>query len=169
MDTATQEQQAPMAAEPQKEHQWLQRLVGEWTVEGEATMGPDEPVQKFGGTETVRPIGSTWIVAQGDGDMCGDGPAVTLMTLGFDPAKERFVGTWIGSMMNHLWVYNGTMDESGTVLTLESEGPTPTGAMATFRDVIEVKGDDHRVLTGFMPAEDGGWHQIMRAEYRRVK
>jgi len=28
---------------PQKEHLWLQRLVGEWTVETECQMGPDQP------------------------------------------------------------------------------------------------------------------------------
>ena len=32
-----------MKAEPQKEHQWLQKLVGEWTSEGEADMGPGQP------------------------------------------------------------------------------------------------------------------------------
>ena len=28
-----------MKTEPQKEHQWLQKLVGEWTYESECSMG----------------------------------------------------------------------------------------------------------------------------------
>jgi len=48
-----------MKTEPQKEHQWLQQLVGEWTYEGEASMGPDKPPEKFQGTESVRSIGRT--------------------------------------------------------------------------------------------------------------
>ena len=39
----TVQQELPMKAKPQKEHQWLQRLVGEWTYEGEMTMGPGSP------------------------------------------------------------------------------------------------------------------------------
>lgn len=43
-------------AEPHKENQWLRKLVGEWATEGEAEMGPGQPVSPFKGTETVRPL-----------------------------------------------------------------------------------------------------------------
>lgn len=61
-------------AEPQKEHRWLQKLVGEWTFEGEAPMGPDKPPEKFKGTERVRSLGDLWFVAEGQGEMPGGGP-----------------------------------------------------------------------------------------------
>ena len=32
-----------MDAEPQKEHQWLDKFVGEWISEAECMMGPDQP------------------------------------------------------------------------------------------------------------------------------
>ena len=38
------------------------------------------------------------------------GPATMIMTLGYDPAKKRFVGTFIGSMMTNLWVYEGELE-----------------------------------------------------------
>jgi hypothetical protein len=38
-------------APPQKEHQWLQKLVGEWTYDIEATMEPGKPPEKSTGTE----------------------------------------------------------------------------------------------------------------------
>ena len=38
MGTTTTQEAPTMKAEPQKEHQWLEKLVGEWTFEGEATM-----------------------------------------------------------------------------------------------------------------------------------
>jgi hypothetical protein len=43
METNQTQQEATMQAEPQKEHQWLQKLVGEWTYETEAIMEPDQP------------------------------------------------------------------------------------------------------------------------------
>ena len=81
-----------MKVEPQKEHQWLQQLVGAWTSEAEATMEPGKPPQKFTGTETVRSVGGVWVVAEGDGEMPGGGVGTTVMTLGYDPQKKRYVG-----------------------------------------------------------------------------
>lgn len=92
-----------MNAEPQKEHAWLHRMVGEWTYEIEACMKPGEPPQKLKGNEIVRSIGGIWIVAEGRGEMPGGGIATTILTVGFDPAAKKFVGSWIGSMMSHLW------------------------------------------------------------------
>jgi hypothetical protein len=160
-----------MQTEPQKEHQWLQRLVGEWTMEGECSMGPDQPPMKSKATETVRSLGGLWFIAEGKGDMPDGQPCSTVMTLGYDPRTERFVGTWIGSMMTHLWIYDGELDASGKVLTLAAEGPSFTDPtkMAKYRDVIEVKSDDHRILTSHLLGEDGKWTQFMTAHYRRTK
>ena len=47
-----------------------------------------------------------------------------MMSLGFDPQKGRFVGTFIGSMMTHLWIYDGALDASGQALILDAEGRT---------------------------------------------
>ena len=65
------------AAEPQKEHQWLQQLVGEWTYENEAMMGPDQPLMKSQGTERVRSLGGLWTVGEGQGLMPDGDPATT--------------------------------------------------------------------------------------------
>ncbi|TXT39001.1 MAG: ribulose kinase [Planctomycetota bacterium] len=58
-----------MHAEPQKEHQWLQRLVGEWTFEAECSMGPDQPPMKSTGSEVVRSLGGLWTIGEGQGEM----------------------------------------------------------------------------------------------------
>ena len=160
-----------MKADPQKEHQWLHKLVGEWTSEADAAMGPDKLPETFKGTENVRSLGGLWILAEGQGEMPGGGLATTMMTLGYDPQTKRYVGTWIGSMMTHLWVYDGALDAAQRVLTLEAEGPDMAGAgkTAKYRDVIEFKTDDHRVLTSHMRSDDGTWHQFMTAHYRRKK
>jgi len=160
-----------MNAEPQKEHQWLQKLVGEWTYEADCNMGPDKPPAKSGGSEKVRSLGGLWVLCEGQGEMPGGGSATMLMTLGYDPLKKRYVGTWIGSMMTNLWIYDGELDAAGKVLTLNAEGPNMAaeGKMAKYKDVIEFKSDDHRVLTSQMQGDDGKWQQFMTANYRRKK
>ena len=160
-----------MHVEPQKEHEWLQKLVGEWTYEAEATMKPGEPPEKASGTESVRSLGGLWILAEGHGEMPGCGPATTILTLGYDPEKKRYIGTWVGSMLTHLWVYNGALDAAGTTLHLDTEGPSMAGdgKMSRYQDIIEIKSDDHRVLYSQVLGDDGKWNRFMTAHYRKKK
>src|ERR671914_871581 len=127
METSNTQPETTMKTEPQKEHQWLQRFIGEWTFEGEAMMEPGQPPAKFTGTESVRSLGDLWFLAEGQGEMPGGGTATTLVTLGYDSQKQRYVGTWIGSMMTHLWVYDGTLDAAGGGVAPLGGGPPHGG------------------------------------------
>jgi hypothetical protein len=160
-----------MQTEPQKEHEWLKKLVGAWTMEGECNMGPDQPPMKSNGTETVRSLGHLWTIGEGTSEMPDGNQGNMIMTLGYDPLKKRYVGTWIGSMMTHLWIYDGELDASGKVLSLAADGPSFTDPTKTakYKDVIEFKNDDHRILTSHLLGEDGKWTQFMTAHYRRKK
>jgi hypothetical protein len=73
--------------------------------------------------------------------------------------------------MTYLWIYDGEMDANERVLTLNAEGPAMSGEgkMAKYRDVIEFKSDEHRVLTSHILGDDGLWHQFMTAHYRRTR
>jgi hypothetical protein len=155
-------------AEPEKEHRWLDRLVGEWTYEGECSMGPGQPALKTTGVEVVRSLGGLWTIGEGEGDTPDGGTAKTVMTLGYDPQAKRFVGTFIASMMSYLWIYSGSLDESGKVLALDAEGPGFSGeGMGKYQDQIELVDDDHRVLTSRVLGENGQWNVFMTAHYRR--
>ena len=70
------------------EHAWLQQFVGEWRYETEVVMGGDEAPLKCSGTETVRSLGSLWIIADAKGEMPGGGAATMQLTLGFDPQSN---------------------------------------------------------------------------------
>ena len=160
-----------MKVDPVKQHTWLRKFLGEWTSECTAMCGPEGSAQTTTGTESVRTLGDVWIIGEGRGEMPGGGEAQMVRTLGYDPSRERFVGTWIGSMMTHLWIYNGQLDAAGKVLTLHCEGPNfeKPGAMCRYRDVHEIISDNERTLTAFVQGEDGSWTQIMTATYRRKK
>ena len=156
-----------MQAEPQKQHQWLDRFIGEWTWESECNMGADQPPTKTIGTEVVRSLGGLWIIAEGVGGADGCS-GKTIMTLGFDPQNDRFVGTFIASMMTHLWPYNGSLNAAEKILTLDSEGPSEN-AIAKYQDIIEFISDDHQVMTSQILMDDGNWNHFMTAHYRRQK
>jgi hypothetical protein len=161
-----------MKVDPQQEHRWLQALLGEWTYEGEAAAAePGQPPATFRGTEVVRALGEVWVLAEGKGEMPGGGTASMLITLGYDPKEQRFVGTWIGSMMTHLWVYSGgSLDAEGRTLTLEAKGPSFTDPekLERYQDVIEVVNADHRLLRSRVRLEDGSWQEFMKVDYRRA-
>lgn len=155
--------------QPQKEHHWLQKLVGDWTFENECIMGPDQPPSKFTGKETVRSLGGIWVLCEGEGESPGGGSAKSIMTLGYDPDKKRFVGTFIASMMTYLWLYDGSLE--GNVLTLDAEGPSfvGDGKIVKYQDIIEFVSDDHRTLRSQVLGADGKWNHFMTAHYRRKK
>lgn len=152
------------------EHKWLQKLVGEWTSEmpTDCTSPPDQPAEKQQGTETVRSLGGLWTVGEGTMPYEG-GEHQTIMTLGYDPQQKKFVGTFIGSMMTHLWPYSGSLDTAGKVLTLDSEGPSfmEEGKMAKYHDMIEFVDDNHRTLSSEYQNADGTWTKFMTAHYYR--
>lgn len=169
MSTDTTEQTPCMQAEPQTEHRWLLKLVGEWEYETGSLMGPDGPFEKCTGSESVRPLGNLWILAEGQGEMPGGGAAAMMLTLGYNPQEKGFVGTWIGSMMTHLWVYKGTLDADEKSLVLDTEGPDMTveGKLTKYRDVIRLENNDSRTLTSHVLGDDGVWQVMMTTSYRR--
>ena len=85
-------------AEVLKEHAFLEKMVGDWTVAASDMTG-DKPWQ-----ETVRSLQGIWFVAEGAGQMSDGKQATTILTLGYDSSKGKYVGSWIGSMMDYMIV-----------------------------------------------------------------
>lgn len=132
-------------------------------------MGPDQPPTKNSGREVVRSLGKLWTIGEGTVDTPDGGSCDSIMTLGFDPQAERFVGTFIVSVMTHLWPYDGQLDSTGKILTLNSVGPSfaGDGTMAKYQDIIEFVSDNHRTLSARVQDVDGVWQQFMTAHYHR--
>ena len=84
-------------------------------------------------TERVRSLHGLCVVAEGE--MPGGGAATSIMTLGYDRRCHRYVGTWVGSMMTHLWDYEAKL--------------------AGYQDIITIQDDDHRTLTARVQTADG--------------
>jgi hypothetical protein len=149
-------------AKPRAEHGFLERMVGSWDVTSDMSAG-------IPWVEEVRSLRGIWIVAEGSGEMPGgEGLATTMLTLGFDPAKGKYVGTWFGSMMDFLWVYEGEVEPDGKTLSLYTIGPKMSGeGLADYREQIIFVSDDHRIFNSSAKQPDGSWKQFMEAHYRR--
>lgn len=170
-----------MHTEPTAQHRWLHQLVGEWAVVSEYP-GPDGKPHRSHGREVVRQLGDLWIVGELEGEMPGGGTMRAMMTIGFDVRKGRFVGSWVGSPMAHMFAYEGELNPSGTRLTLECEGPamcdpsatdanagpTAAPALAWYQDVIEIRSRAERRLISSMRGPDGTWTQFMEAILTRT-
>jgi hypothetical protein len=152
---------------PTKEHDFLQQLVGSWSSTGSCMM-PDGGTSASSGTQTVHSLGGLWIVIEGRND-AAEGGGEFVLQLGFDPEKGKFVGTFIASMMTKLWIYEGTLDENGTVLTLAAEGPSFTGeGTALYHDIVEIEGPDSYLFSGNAQMPDGSWNRFMSSRLVRT-
>lgn len=156
--------------EPLEQHQWLLQLLGDWSYEHDCDMGPDQPPMKCSGQQTTRALGQLWILTEMTGALPNGESSSSVITLGYDPAQERFVGTFVSSCMTHLWPYRGTLDAARKVLTLDSEGPSFSGdgTMAKYQDIIEIIDIDHYTMTSQLQGPDGQWVRFMHGAYRRT-
>ncbi len=155
--------------EPTPEHHYLLQLVGDWNIQTEYQMGPDQPRMQSTGTQSTRAIGSLWTL----GEMItpgADGQSMlSLMTLGFDPARHKFVGSFVSSCMTHQWLYEGSLDDSQRVLTLVAEGPSfaGDGSLAKYHDVIEVVDRNTYLFSSRYQDPSGQWIEFMWGKHTR--
>jgi hypothetical protein len=163
-------QEIPEMPAPQKEHQWLNQLVGDWDTEGEIHMAPGMEPIKSTGTDTSRMLGGFWLLSDVKGEMMGMTMEAKL-TIGYDAEKKKYVGSWVDSMTSYMWTYEGSVDDSGKVLTLNTQGPCPQrgGQMTNFKEVMEIKNKDERTFTSSYQEEDGKWTKMVAVKYRRKK
>jgi hypothetical protein len=162
--------QPPEMPKPQKEHEWFKQLEGEWTTTGEMQMDANTPPVKSKGTESARMLGGFWMISTLKGEMMGI-QFESLFTIGYDPEKKKYVGTWVDNMMPHMWKYEGELDETGKTLTLHTTGPCPKGSgkMRKFKEQMTIKDKDTRSFSSSMEEDDGKWTTFVRMESKRKK
>lgn len=142
------------------EHLWLHKLVGGWRA------GLQEGQMEA--AETFSKVGENWVIGEGQIRHTSGEIWHYRIQLGFDRSKGKFVGSWVGSMMDTFWVYEGELE--GDTLTLNSVGPdwSDPSKMVLFQDIYKLLEDGSRTLTSRVQQEDGSWHQFMHESYFRV-
>lgn len=155
--------------EPTKEHHWLKQLVGEWRYETTVQESLESEPEDVVGTEHVYAVGDLWVQLEANQEMKDGVAQKSLITLGYDIKQGKFVGTFVSSMMDYFWYYEGEIDESGQSLILTSEGPDMTDETkrATYRDIIAITGPKTREFRSQAPGENGEWQEFMVMKYTR--
>lgn len=167
--TAVAKAQFPQAM---PEHKIIMGEVGSWDAvvktwmneQGQADASVEPTVAKA--KEVNRAVGPFWVVSDFSGSFAGmdfKGHAIT----GFDPAKKKFVGTWVDSFTPSPMTMVGTYDEKTKTMTYETTGIGMEGTEVKGKMTVAYKGKDSRVMTSY-EMQDGKPVKMMEITYTRA-
>jgi hypothetical protein len=172
VSTAEASAAAPAAPAPPKvgpEHAQLRKEAGVWDATVEMSEAPGQKPQISQGTETATLIANgLWLVSDFKADFGGqpfEGHGVT----GYDPAKKKYVGTWVDTWSTALGTSEGTFDPATKKSTAYMDAPDMTGKMIKMKMETEWKDDDTRVFTMWSPGPDGKSFPGLKITYKRRK
>lgn len=151
------------APKPTPEHELLAKGAGVWDATIKSWMqGPDAELTVSKGVETVKMMpGGLWALSEFQGKL-GDAEFHGAGQSGYDPAKKKFVGTWVDSLSPSVMTMEGEYDAGSKTLTMHSKGVGPDGKPYDAK-LVDVHTDAaHRVFTMFMKSEE------TRDEYMKV-
>ncbi len=157
--------QMPAMPQPGPEHEMLKKDVGTWDASVEAFMAPGAPAMVSKGTETVSMMGGFWQLSEFKSEMMGQ-PFEGRGTTGYDPAKKKYVGTWVDTMMPSYYTVEASYDAAKKTMTSVMEGPDPSGQISKTKAITEWKDADNRVFTMYGPDDKT---VVMRITYKRRK
>ncbi|QDV09729.1 hypothetical protein Poly30_52880 [Planctomycetes bacterium Poly30] len=150
-------------------HPYLQRLLGDWRIRSEVGGGSDGATMVMESTESVEAMGP-WIVSRiRAGGEPGDFEA--RLALAYDAETDDIVGFWVDSSSSHMWNYRCWLDEGGSTLTAEAEGPAfdDPSRVTRFQDITEFDGSGRRLLRSRMLGADGEWVEFSSGVAERVR
>ena len=159
---------APVMPKPGPEHEVLKPLAGEWDATVESFAAPGQPPMLAKGIETGTMIGGFWLVSDFKSEVMGQ-PFLGRSTLGYDPAKKKYVSTWIDSMTPSLSVGESDYDAATKTFTGWTDAVDHRGRPTRFKMVTVFKDPATRISTMSMKGPDGKEMMVMRITYTRQR
>jgi hypothetical protein len=142
-------------AKPTDEHKILAADVGTWDASIKSYMaGPNSEPTMSKGTEVNEMLeGGLWLLSKFDGEF-GGAKFHGRGQFGYDPAKKKYVATWVDSMSASISLMDGTYDAKTKTMTYVTDGVTPDGKTKYTQKMVTTAKDDHtRVFTLSMKME----------------
>jgi hypothetical protein len=161
--------QTPEIPKPTAEHNRMTRAEGTWDASVEVSIGPPgTPPQLSKAVETNRLCcGGLWLVTEFK-SIPGSAPFEGHGITGYEPAKKKYVSTWVDSDLTTPMVSEGAYDAAGMTLTLRGS-TTSKGKTLQWRSVEAWKNDDTRQFTMFMRGPNGKETPSLNVTYTRRK
>lgn len=156
-----------------QEHQRLAEDVGAWDAAAAIWSSPDGEAETTTATETVRMLGDLWQLSYfkgkfGEMEYSGHGQT------GYDPQRQKYVGTWVDSLNPHLMTTEGHVDqESGKLILIGTGVDAMTGQEIKTKLVSWQTGPGQRLFEMYHPVAgqegqgDDSWWKMMEIRYTR--
>ncbi len=143
IDPAKSEAAWMAASMPGTAHAWLGQFIGTWSTKTSMDMG-NGPMVSEGTAEFSWLVEGRFLLQEFNGDMMGM-PLQGYGVQGFDNLKRQYVGTWLDSMSTGITMTQGSLDQTGKIMTLVGGMDEPTtGEMnKPVAFVTTVIDDDH--------------------------
>lgn len=155
-------------AKPGKEHERLQKLVGEWDVAVKSYEGdPDKPVESKAVAKMETMLEGRFLRQTFEGEFGGKkftGIGVT----GYDNAQQKYIGAWIDTFGTGMMHITGNYDAATKTMSEIGEATTPLGPMK-FRMVTKEVNADKFTFTMYMVLAEGVEQLVMDNTYTRKK
>ena len=159
------------AGAPGDAHKFLNQFVGSWETTMRMQMGPGAPPMESKGVSEVR-----WIL---DGRFLEENSTGTAMGMphngrgmtGYDNMRKKYTGFWADNMGTAMFTMEGTLDQTGKVLTYFGSMDEPlTGEMGkTVKYVLRIVDPDTHTFEihdlHIVPGET----KVVEITYRRKK
>lgn len=137
--------QAQEGPKPGPEHEFLKKMVGDWTL-----------TMKFGGMESKGTVnykmtlGGLWLEGNLESELFG--AKFTGKSLDtYDAGKKKYVGIWVDSMTTAgPMVMEGDYDKAKKTLTMSGTGPGEDGKPSKYKSVSEYVDADTVNFTMYM-------------------
>lgn len=152
----------PPTPKPGPEHEALKKFAGDWDATV-AFMGNESK----GTYHSQVALGGFWLIGNFQGEFGGakfEGRA----TMGYDPAKKKYVSSWVDSMGPSITTGEGSFDADGKIYTETGEGTGPDGKPMKVKSVYAFSDADNMTLTMYNVA-DGKEQEFFKITYKRKK
>jgi hypothetical protein len=130
--------------------------------------GPDSEPMTAQATEVNEMLGDFWLVSKFNGNIQGQ-DFEGRSAVGFDPVKQKFVGTWFDGMSPFMSFMEGTYDKESKTLTMMTKGTGPDGKPTTGKNVSVTNPDGTKVFTMFSQVPGGGTELVKMMEIKYKK
>lgn len=152
---------------PMEEHKMLKMDEGKWQATISMWNEQNKVTAKYTAIETNEMIGELWSIGKLQGQIAGTDFS-GFATLGYDPVKKKYIGTWIDSTRPEITEMEGNYDSKTKTLVLFYTSLDQNGNPGKRKNVMIYQDKKTRDFTMFIKQNEK-WVKSMTILYQRIE